>query len=237
MSRHPRDESDGDFTALLALTIAGLFAAVAGIAWLAGHLALLLAGHGWGQAPFRGAPRFLAALVHGSRVDDAWRHAYPHPPTPALAPAAAPAPALFWTITATIAILLAVGAGLALTTWHAHAETTKGTPARWARRRHEHRLAVAADPTRRRWRIVAGKGGATGRLLAGHDCVSAVVFGPNGSGKTTSLIVPNVLDWDGPVVMTTAKPHDLEPVCTARRQSGPVWVVAPGGAPGHRCAG
>jgi len=56
--------------------------------------------------------------------------------------------------------------------------------------------------------------------LAGNDCVSAVVFGPNGSGKTTSLIVPNVLDWDGPVVLTTA-----------RACRGPVWVIAPGGAP------
>jgi type IV secretory pathway TraG/TraD family ATPase VirD4 len=61
------------------------------------------------------------------------------------------------------------------------------------------------------------------------------VFGPNGSGKTTSLIVPNVLDWDGPVVMTTAKPQDLEPICTAR--TGPVWVIAPGGAPGHATVG
>jgi type IV secretory pathway TraG/TraD family ATPase VirD4 len=63
------------------------------------------------------------------------------------------------------------------------------------------------------------------------------VFGPNGSGKTTSLIVPNVLDWDGPVVLTTSKPQDLEPLCTARRQRGPVWIVAPGGAPGHECCG
>ena len=64
-----------------------------------------------------------------------------------------------------------------------------------------------------------------------------MVFGPNGSGKTTSLIVPNVLDWTGPVVMTTAKPQDLEPICTARAAHGPLWVIAPGGAPGHECTG
>lgn len=99
------------------------------------------------------------------------------------------------------------------------------------------RLAVPQDPAKRRWRLVAGATQAHGRLLAGDDCVSAVVFGPNGSGKTTSLIVPNVLDWTGPVVMTTAKPQDLEPICTARARRGPVWVVAPGGAPGHECTG
>ena len=67
--------------------------------------------------------------------------------------------------------------------------------------------------------------------------MSAVAFGPNGSGKTTGLIVPNVLDWDGPVVLTTAKPQDLEPICTARAQVGPVWIVAPGGAGGHDTVG
>jgi len=110
-------------------------------------------------------------------------------------------------------------------------------PARWATARHERRIAVRPDPTQRRWRLVAGRGRASRRLLAGDDCVSAVVFGPNGSGKTTGLIVPNVLDWDGPVVLTTAKPQDLEPICQARASHGPVWVIAPGGAPGHTLAG
>ncbi|WP_460819406.1 type IV secretory system conjugative DNA transfer family protein [Nocardioides korecus] len=96
---------------------------------------------------------------------------------------------------------------------------------------------MARAPERRRWRLVAGRGRASSRLLAGEDCVSAVAFGPNGSGKTTSLIVPNVLDWNGPVVLTTAKPQDLEPVCSARAASGPVWVIAPGGAPGHDTTG
>ena len=72
----------------------------------------------------------------------------------------------------------------------------------------------------------------TRRRLAGEDCVSAVVFGPNGSGKTVGLIIPNTLEWQGSVVMTTAKPQDLDPVLRARAALGPVWVVAPGGAPG-----
>ena len=67
--------------------------------------------------------------------------------------------------------------------------------------------------------------------------MSAVVFGPNGSGKTTGLVVPNVLDWDGPVVMTTAKSQDLEPICSQRSKRGPVWVIAPAGAHGHEASG
>ena len=93
------------------------------------------------------------------------------------------------------------------------------------------------NPAKRPWRLVAGRGRSSRRLLGGNDCVSAVVFGPNGSGKTTSLIVPNVLDWQGPVVMTTAKPQDLEPICSARAGQGPVWVIAPGGAPGQHVVG
>jgi type IV secretory pathway TraG/TraD family ATPase VirD4 len=67
--------------------------------------------------------------------------------------------------------------------------------------------------------------------------VSAVAFGPNGSGKTTSLIVPNAIDWDGPVVVTTSKSQDLAPVIRARAERGPVWIIAPGGAPGYECVG
>lgn len=100
-----------------------------------------------------------------------------------------------------------------------------------------HDVPVRRDPGERRWRMVAGRAKSSGRLLADDDCVSAVAFGPNGSGKTTSLIVPNVLDGAGPVVLTTAKAQDLEPVCRARANCGPVWVIAPGGAPGHETVG
>ena len=37
--------------------------------------------------------------------------------------------------------------------------------------------------------------------------------------------------------MTTAKPQDLEPICSARAAHGPVWVIAPGGAPGQKVVG
>jgi len=140
-------------------------------------------------------------------------------------------PLLLWPVVAL------AGAGLVWWALHGPSAHRRATPAAWATARQERRIAVPKDPDRRRWRIVAGRGRASHRLLAGDDCVSAVVFGPNGSGKTTSLIVPNVLDWDGPVVLTTAKPQDLEPICTARASRGPVWVIAPGGAPGHETVG
>jgi type IV secretion system protein VirD4 len=226
--RHADYESDILAFALLAL--AGALLAAAGVVWLAGHVTLLLTGHGWVDASFADSPTLMVEMAGGDGVRSAWSLAYPS--APALAPAA-----LFWALTAAIAALLSLLVGGALVAWRGRAFVSRGAPARWASHRKERRLTAPKDPGKRPWRIVAGSSRATGRLLAGDDCVSAVVFGPNGSGKTTSLIVPNVLDWDGPVVMTTAKPQDLEPVCTARATSGPVWVIAPGGAPGHECAG
>jgi type IV secretion system protein VirD4 len=143
---------------------------------------------------------------------------------------------LFWLLLGFLLLLVTcTAAGVMLLTSDRRSRTSD--PARWANARAERRIASPRDPAKRRWRLTAGRGRASRRLLAGQDCVSAVVFGPNGSGKTTSLIVPNVLDWDGPVVVTTAKPQDLEPIVTARAAHGPVWVIAPGGAPGHACAG
>ncbi len=96
---------------------------------------------------------------------------------------------------------------------------------------------MPTDPTKRACRLVAGRGGRTGRLLAGGDCISAVALGPNGSGKSTALVAPNVLEWAGPVVTTTTKPQDVAVVHAARSARGPVWVVAPGGCPGYDLSG
>jgi type IV secretory pathway TraG/TraD family ATPase VirD4 len=79
--------------------------------------------------------------------------------------------------------------------------------------------------------LVAGRSRAGRWLLAGEDCISAIAIGPNGSGKTTSLIIPNALEWDGPVVMTTTKPQDLADVISVRSRLGPVFVFAPAGLP------
>lgn len=228
--RPPYDDREGDLTAALLLGAAALVVGTATVVWLAAELTLLLSGHGWTRASLPRSGAFLLGLVRGEGTAASWRHAYADAPD--LAPIW-----LFWTFAWMIAALAAVLGGAAVALVNGHRFTSKGSPARWAAGRHERKLAAPAAPDRRKWRLVAGRSRTSRRILAGHDCVSAVVFGPNGSGKTTSLIVPNVLDWDGPVVMTTAKPQDLEPVCSARRDAGPVWVIAPGGAPGHRTHG
>lgn len=200
------------------------------VVWLAARTTLLLTGQPGAHGPFSGSPQFVLRLISTHHPARAWHTAYP---------TAAPLEAgLFWLVLGFLLVVAACAvAGVMVLLPDRHGRGRSSDPARWATRRTEHKIAVPRDPAKRRWRLTAGTGRASHRLLAGQDCVSAVVFGPNGSGKTTSLIVPNVLDWDGPVVVTTAKPQDLEPLITARKTRGPMWVIAPGGAPGHECAG
>ena len=222
------DSGFGDPLAITILAVAGLVLAFSGLAWLAACGALLLGGHS-PSAPFVKSPGFVIDLARSHDAATAWRKAYPG--------AAVLDVSVFWLLFTVGLLLLTTVGVLALFRWSKHVASRRSEPATWATGRQERRIAVPLDPAKRQWRLVAGRGRASRRLLAGQDCVSAVAFGPNGSGKTTSLIVPNTLDWGGSVVLTTAKPQDLEPICTARAGRGPVWVIAPGGAPGHPTVG
>jgi type IV secretion system protein VirD4 len=62
---------------------------------------------------------------------------------------------------------------------------------------------------------------------------SAILIGPSGSGKSRSVIAPNVLLWDGPVVATSSK-RDLLDLCVGvRTHRGAVWVFDPLGVLGE----
>jgi len=210
------------------LGVGGLILGFSALCWVAALGTLLLTGHDTSAVAFDRSPRFVVRLLDGHDPGTAWSAAYPG--------AASLTGWLFWLMISALALAGLAGTVVVLR-WTGGASSRRSDPATWATRRHERRLAVPRDPGQRRWRLVAGRGRASGRILAGHDCVSAVAFGPNGSGKTTSLIIPNVLDWDGPVVLTTAKSQDLAPLIRARAARGPVWVIAPGGAPGHETVG
>ncbi len=74
----------------------------------------------------------------------------------------------------------------------------------------------------------AGRGlylglGATGWAWAGAER-STLVLGPSRSGKTSALVVPNVLSAPGAVVATSTKPDVLRSTAAARAASG--WCLA-----------
>jgi type IV secretory pathway TraG/TraD family ATPase VirD4 len=58
---------------------------------------------------------------------------------------------------------------------------------------------------------------------------AALVIGPSQSGKTTSVIIPTLLHYPGPVVSTSTKPDVLSATMSARWERGRVWQFDPTG--------
>ena len=56
---------------------------------------------------------------------------------------------------------------------------------------------------------------------------SALILGPTRSGKTTSIVIPNILCATGPVVSTSTKPDVMDSTATARSNSGTCLLFDP----------
>lgn len=194
------------------------------VVYVAADLASFAVTGAWRQPSGDGAGRFVGAVADWRSLSEAWSGTTGTPGAPS------------WLIGATALLLLSPIGGIAYVVRTRFRSGHDADVARWAGAADEQRISVPRKVASRANRIVAGTSKSTGRRLAGEDCVSAVVIGPNGSGKTVGLIIPNTLEWQGSVVMTTAKPQDLVPVLHARQSKGPVWVVAPGGVPGVEAA-
>ena len=67
------------------------------------------------------------------------------------------------------------------------------------------------------------------RLLWAGPQQALLVLGPPRSGKTSSLVVPNVLAAPGPVLTTSTKPDVMEATVASRAEVGPCWLLDPTG--------
>jgi type IV secretory pathway TraG/TraD family ATPase VirD4 len=70
--------------------------------------------------------------------------------------------------------------------------------------------------------------GAQGWLWAGAQR-STLVLGPPRSGKTSSLVIPNILVSDGPVVSTSTKPDVMRATVLSRSNEGWAFLYDPSG--------
>jgi type IV secretion system protein VirD4 len=105
--------------------------------------------------------------------------------------------------------------------------------ARWARHRDLRPLLIdAADPPAGRLVLGTVPGRARRGLVAAEPAQSVVVVGPTQSGKTTSLAVPAILGWDGPVLAASVKSDLLRHTLRARNERGRVWCLDPTGSTG-----
>jgi len=67
----------------------------------------------------------------------------------------------------------------------------------------------------------------TGRLLAAPAGGSVLVLGPTQSGKTSSLVIPALLAWEGPVLAASVKSDLVVASAAWRRTQGPIGVLEP----------
>ena len=206
------ERHDGAFDHLLAGAVA-LAAAVLAAGWASLALACLIAG--------RPAPGLAAA----ASAIGGWA-ANPAAPAARLA-APAPSAALVYAVLILVlgaAVGLACGGRAAMTArtggGSAAGRTQRG--ARWARRTD---LAEATIRGPEPGRIVLGR--TPGGLLASRLGESVLVVGPPRSGKSAGIVVPALLEWEGPVICTSVKTDLLDATYARRSQLGRVLIFDP----------
>jgi len=180
---------------------------------LAGHLAYVITGRPWPHT--KGLPW------------GAW-HLWAHPGTPLQdwpSPQGRPASWIMWTLEAGLltAVLAAVLAG-AIGVHHFVRPRRAGTGGMASAKQESRALtkqALHLKAPELRPTLVAttapreirteqlgtwlGRSVGTGQEIYQNAETSAIVSGLTGSGKTTSVIVPSILDWEGPQLNSTTK--------------------------------
>ena len=97
---------------------------------------------------------------------------------------------------------------------------------KWANPAHLYKLVVREAGQFRR--ITLGFRGPA--LLAAEPGASVLVFGPTQSGKTTSICIPSILEWQGPVVAISVKRDLVDQTAGWRQRKGRVQIYDPTGA-------
>lgn len=202
----------------LYLALAAIVASVLGLVWLLGGIAGLLFGAGWPALDI--GQLLVTALRLPSHLGDP-RAAWPRGMRPEL-----PGAAGFYVSAALIGI---VGIGTAILISRASIElprlgARRGRPpaARWATRRDLAPLRVQGPQP---GRLVLGRSGRS--LLAAEERQSVIVFAPTETHKTSGLAIPVLLEWPGPVLVTSVKGDLLNQTLARREQLGRVMVFDP----------
>ncbi|HUG86025.1 MAG TPA: type IV secretory system conjugative DNA transfer family protein [Euzebya sp.] len=214
--------------ALLALAAIGAVAAVAVITWIAVWIEAHLAGTGW-TVPVTQMPGLLVEFATGSRPA-ALAEAIGRPWRPL-------AIAMFLGLLLTAAGLQAIRKWLDWQDgWRHRQRTSDRINSRvWARHRDLKPLCAPPPHPRADEPAAAGRlrvGSHEGKDLLAPTATSVMVVAPTRTGKSTRLVVPNLLRWDGPAVVTSVK-RDVYDLTVARRKHvGPVALFDPTAATG-----
>ena len=208
-------------TGVLALAVAAV--AISGLFLASAYLASFALAGGSFHAGLGDAGRAMLALPdHLGDPRAAW------PPEQA---AALPGPAGYWTAVAIVVLISGaigtVAARLIVRSRRSkHPIGVEDHPG-LAAARHLRKLVIARPMGHR---ITLGRAGS--KLVAAEEQASLAVIGPSGYGKSSAFAVPNLLEWDGPIICTSVK-SDLAATTLAHRgKVGTAWVFDPTGCTG-----
>jgi type IV secretion system protein VirD4 len=196
-------------------------ATVLAMLWLTGAVAGALLGDGW--TPITLNQLLMSAIRLPSHLDEP-RRAWPRGVGHSL-----PGAFGFYLVLAAVGAALA---GLAYFVKQGLDRLGVGLPlGGGAKQAPSARMATRGDlrvlrvPSPQPGRLTLGRRG--GMLLAAEERQSVIVFAPTQTFKTTGFVVPTVLEWAGPMLVTSIK-TDLLGATLARRQSlGDVHVFDP----------
>jgi type IV secretion system protein VirD4 len=159
---------------------------------------------------------------------------------PAPARALLPGPVTFYVVMAIMLLILtavyvyagqllrAVGGRMSSTVVVRHSSSAESlAQSGWARPQLFRDLYVRGP---QRGRVVMGRINA--RLVAAETLQSIIVLGPAQSQKTSGLVVPAVLEWEGPVLVASMKSDVIRTTMSQRWQRGDVYLYDPAGVAG-----
>jgi len=227
-SRGSGARADEDLLLVVLAGLAALALAAGLLVWSAGQIAGRLTSGAWPRAdPADGLGILVGLPRHMSDPAAAW---------PTAAREGLPGPFAIYTVLA-VELLLAgcivAAVWQRVLLWRAGArQRTRDRSFRWARRDHLRPLLVDGPE---RGRLLLGRIGRR-RLVAAEPRASTLIVAPTQAGKTTRLVVPNVLAWRGPLVVTSVKADVLAATNRQREDRGHVQVFDPTGATGYDTA-
>jgi type IV secretion system protein VirD4 len=126
-------------------------------------------------------------------------------------------------VLALLAAMALLAAATLLLSW-ATRKRGRSRAARWARRDDLKALHIRHP---RPGRVTLGIHHR--KTIAAEERASVMVIGPSQSGKTTGLVVPAILEWEGPALCTSVKSDVVHDTYAARTGRGEVRVFDPTG--------
>ncbi len=219
----------------LLLIIISVFALIALSVWLAGGLAMVVAGHGWHEVGIDETLWLVIGMAkHPKNIILAW----PKDKRALLGPK----PIIYFAIFFVFLLMLAVFVLLRSVHTKKRSKATGGgriksvsyraqpvlnSGASWASKQDMKILLAKKDTSQR---LVVGR--FHSRLLSVEANHSVLLVGPSQSGKTSGLAIPAILEWEGPIIATSVKTDLIRDTHALRAKKGKTFVYDPTGISG-----